>query len=63
MDIAGMESVVKVIANIGFVLIPEIGRTGGIAFSEDGDKQHAQLVTGSHHCSLCKTLVPLIVIC
>ena len=38
MDIVGMESVMEVITKIGFVLISEIGRTGGITFLEDGDK-------------------------
>src|SRR6202023_1816845 len=62
-DVAGMESVMEVIADEGLVLIPKSARAGWIAFAEDGDKEQAQLVTGSHRSSLCETLVPLIVIC
>ena len=55
---AGMESVMEVITDVVLVLVSEIGWTGGIAFAEDDDKQKAQLVTGSHHSSLSKTLLP-----
>src|ERR1700724_3153666 len=62
-DTAGVERVTEVIAYESLVLIPESGRTGWIAFAEDGDKQQAQLVTGSHHSSFSETLMPLVVIC
>src|ERR1700724_281151 len=61
-DTAGVERVTEVIAYESLVLIPKSGRTGWIAFAEDGDKQQAQLVTGSHHSSLCETLMPLVII-
>jgi len=44
MDIAGMESVMEIIADESLVLISEMDRIGQIALAEDGDKKKVQLV-------------------
>src|ERR1700724_2457558 len=61
-DTAGVERVTEVIAYENLVLIPKSGRTGWVAFAEDGDKKQAPLGNGSHHSSLCETLMPLVII-